>query len=62
MTELEFLKAVRKMAEESGIDFFAAVEGHADWSFHRDKCPTLNALAESVKAAQDAVSGAADKQ
>lgn len=58
MTNAEFLQAVRKMAEENGIDFFAAVEGAADWSFHRDECPTLCTLSEAVKAAQDALSGA----
>ena len=58
MTELEFLQAVRQMAEENGIDFFAAVEGHAEWSLHRDKCPLLNALAVSVRAVPDALSGA----
>lgn len=57
MTNAEFLKAVRKMAEENGIDFFAAVEGAADWSFQRDECPTLCALSETFKAAQDAISG-----
>lgn len=57
MTNAEFLKAVRKMAEENGIDFFTAVEGAADWFFQRDECPTLCALSEAFKAAQDAISG-----
>ena len=58
MTNAEFLRAVRKIAEENGIDFFAAVECAADWSFQRDECPTLCALSEAFKAAQDAISSA----
>lgn len=46
MTESEFLKAVRKLAEENGLDFFAATRNVAVWDFQRDESPKLCKLAD----------------
>lgn len=49
MTESEFLEAVRKLAGENSIDFFAATRNVAVWDFQRDESPKLCKLADVCK-------------
>ena len=49
MNEREFLRAVRKLAEENNLDFLAATQNYVDWSFYHNQSTKLCELADVCK-------------